>query len=121
MARVTDTGQTFRISEAGILPVEATIKVAAEGRKLFLPGTADLAPARLHAYADPGGARGGDERRHVGSYAIKEPFPTAASLGGAYGGGRDRKRRRQFADTAAAVGERDSSRAAYVERGNWWR
>lgn len=85
-------------------------------RKVLLPRTTDPPPARLRACADPGGARGKDERCHAGSHAIKEPYATADSLEGAYGGGRENKRRRQFADTATAVGERYFSRVAYVER-----
>lgn len=66
-------------------------------RKVLLPRTTDLPSARLQACADPGGARGKDERNHVGSHAIKEPNATAGSLEGAYGGERDNKRRRLFA------------------------
>lgn len=55
--------------------------------------------------ADLGVAGSADDRCHVGNYSIKEPFATAASLDEAYGGGRERKRRRQYADTAVAVEE----------------
>lgn len=47
-----------------------------------------------------------------GKHAAEESLATAASIGGAYRGGKERKRRHQFIDTAAAVGERNYPSAA---------
>lgn len=120
---ITVTGHTFWPSSSRHTADRSnrTVKVAAKGGKLLLPGTADPPPTRFHGYVDPGGARGEDEFFHVGRYAIKVLFTTAASLDGTYGGGREMKRRRQFADTPTAVRKRGSSHTAYVKRSNWRR
>lgn len=72
---MTDTSRTFCLSQPGILPMDATVRVSVKGGRLFFSRTANPLPERRNVCAEPGRARGADDRCHVGAYAIKESQP----------------------------------------------